>query len=119
MICPVNMLMQCYFVPELYALRSQKVKLEHMLNRLFLKFSIEDFETSITRFLLFFFFFFFYPKVEKLNISANYKAIILIYSVNLPMIFIYKFCKKEIQIKPPGHHIGEIRQKKFELHTIL
>ena len=34
------------------------------------------------------------------------------------MVNIYKFCKKEILIQPPGepreHHLGDVRQKKFE-----
>ena len=32
--------------------------------------------------------------VEELNISAIYKSIILFFSVNLPLVFIYKFCQK-------------------------
>ena len=48
-----------------------------------------------------------------LNIS-NYEPIILIFSVNLSMVFISKFCKTEIQIQPPGEpreqHLGENRQ---------
>ena len=44
----------------------------------------------------------FFSIVEKLNISAIYKSIILIFSVNLPVIFIYKFCRKENLIQPPG-----------------
>ena len=36
------------------------------------------------------------------------------------MIFIYKFCKKDILIQPPGepreHHIGEARPENFVLH---
>ena len=39
---------------------------------------------------------FFSSIVENLNISAIYKSIILICSVNLPVISIYKFCRKEI-----------------------
>ena len=45
-------------------------------------------QTSRTRF--------FSSIVEKLDISAIYKLIILIFSVNLPVISIYKFCRKEI-----------------------
>ena len=48
----------------------------------FLSFQIEDLETSITPF----FFFFSFPKLEKLNISTIYEAIILIFSVNFPMV---------------------------------
>ena len=82
-------------------------------------------ETSITHFILLFFlvskpeilkliflvFFFFFPKLQKLNISAIYKTVILIFSVNLPMVFNYKFYK--IVIQPPGepreHHIGQVK----------
>ena len=39
----------------------------------------------------FFFFSFFLPKFKKLNISVIYNAIIQIFSVNLPLVFIYKF----------------------------
>ena len=40
--------------------------------------------------------------VEKLHISVIYESIILIFLVNLPLIFIYKLFKKVVQIKPPG-----------------
>ena len=33
-------------------------------------------------------------QVEKLNIFAIYKSIIIIFSVNLPLVFIYKSRKK-------------------------
>ena len=72
-----------------------------------LKLQIEDFDNSLTLYFLLLLF----PKVEKLNISAIYKAIIIIFSVKLPMVFIVK-----IQIQPPGepqvpqeHHPGEVR----------
>ena len=39
---------------------------------------------------------FFLQFLDKLNISAIYESIILIFSVNLPLILIYKFCKKRI-----------------------
>ena len=51
-----------------------------------IKFPFEDFETSITLLLLS------SSKLKKLNISTMYDAIIVIFSVNLPMVFIYKFC---------------------------
>ena len=38
-------------------------------------------------------FFFFFSKVQMLNISAIYEAIILILPVNLPMVNIYKLIK--------------------------
>ena len=42
--------------------------------------------------------------------------------MNLPMVNIYKFCKKEILIQPPGEprkqHLSDVRPKKFELHKI-
>ena len=51
-------------------------------------------------------------KVEKLNISTIYKSIIIIFSVNLPLVIIYKFWKKEIQLQPPWepqeYRIGEV-----------
>ena len=43
---------------------------------------------------------FFSSTVEKLNISAIHKSMFLICSVILPVIFIYKFCKKENLIQP-------------------
>ena len=46
----------------------------------------------------------FFSIIEKLYISAFYKWIILFFSVNLPEIFIYKFCRKENLIQPPGEH---------------
>ena len=60
--------------------------------------------------------------VVKLNISVISKAIILIFLVNLPMVNIYKFHTKEILIQlheePREQHLGDVRQKKFELHKI-
>ena len=51
------------------------------------------------------FFTFFFRKVEKLNISAIYKSIIIICAVILPLVFIYMFCKKEIlKLEPQGEH---------------
>ena len=38
--------------------------------------------------------FFSFPKLKKLNISAIKKAIILFFAVNLPMVYIYKSCKR-------------------------
>ena len=43
----------------------------------------------------------FFSKFKKLSISLIYKAIIIC-SVNLPMVNIYKFKKKETLIQPPG-----------------
>ena len=42
-----------------------------------------------------------------------HKAIIILFSVNLPMVFIYKFCKKELPAiqpsgKPREQHLGEV-----------
>jgi len=55
----------------------------------------------------------FFSIVEKLNISAIYKSIILI--VKLFVVFIYKFCQKENLIKPPvelrEQHLDEFRQR--------
>ena len=44
---------------------------------------------------------FFVREFEKFNISS-FINLILIFSVNLPAIFIYKFLKIEIQLQPPG-----------------
>ena len=44
----------------------------------------------------------FFSIAEKFNIPAIYKSIILIFLVNLPLVFIYKFYNKDIQIQPPG-----------------
>ena len=46
------------------------------------------------------FYYMFFFNCWNLNISAIYKSIILIFSVNLPVIFIYKFCRQEILIQP-------------------
>ena len=57
---------------------------------------------------------FFSSIVEKLNISAIYESVILIFSVNLLLVFIYKFYHEEIQILQPGEpreqHLGEVWQ---------
>ena len=57
--------------------------------------------------------------VENLHTSANYKSIILIFEVNLPLVFIYKFYQEEIQIQPPGEprgqYLGEVRQGALKL----
>ena len=62
----------------------------------------------------------FFSIVEKLNISAIYKSIIKIFSVNF--YFMYTFYRKDILIQPPGEfreqHLGEVRPKKFELYKI-
>ena len=72
-----------------------------------------------------FFLFFLFLKLKlklKLKISLFNKAIIVIVSVNLPMVNIYEFCKKDILIQPPGkpreQHLGDVRPKKFELQKI-
>ena len=71
----------------------------------YLSFQIEDFEPFLTHFLLLLSIFF--PKLKKLNISAIYKASILIFSVNLPMVWYVS-----TMIHPPGepreHHLGEV-----------
>ena len=52
---------------------------------------------------------------EKLNISANYKSIILILLVNLPLLT-YKFCQKKLQPgEPRERHLGEVRQGTLKL----
>ena len=62
-----------------------------------------------------FFFSFSFPKFKKLNISLIYEAIIVIFSVSLPMVNLNKFCKREILIQPPGEpreqHLGDVRPK--------
>ena len=74
-------------------------------------------ETSI--FFFFFFFFFFFSKVQKVKYLPHF---FVIFSVSLPMVNLYKFCKREILIQPPGEpreqHLGDVRPKKFELHKI-
>ena len=61
------------------------------------------------------FFFFLFPKFKKLNISLIYEAIIVIFSVSLPMVNLNKFCKREILIQPPGEpreqHLGDALPK--------
>ena len=56
---------------------------------------------------------FFFSKVQKVKYLPHYKAII---------VNIYKFCKKEVMIQPPGEpreqHQGDVRPKKFELQKI-
>ena len=45
--------------------------------------------------------------------------------MNLPLVFIYNFCKKEIEIQPPGdpleHRLGKVLQgkNKSKLNIIL
>ena len=68
--------------------------------------------------LLTFFFFIFFPKLKKLNISAIYKANIFIFSVNLPMAFIYKLCKYFVSTPRRTLRTSQVRLKKFELHKI-
>ena len=59
--------------------------------------------------------------------SLIYKAIIVIFSVNLSIVNIYKFCKifdpttwRTSNREQPGEqHLGDVRPKKFELHKIL
>ena len=74
----------------------------------YLSFQIEDFLISIT-----FFFFLLSKKSLKIKYLSHYKSVILIFLVNLPTLYIYKFCKKIHQ--PPGepqeHHLGEVRPK--------
>ena len=51
--------------------------------------------------------------VEKLNISAIHISIILMFSVNLPLVFIYKFDPKEI--KPREQQLVIVRQGTYTL----
>ena len=44
--------------------------------------------------IFFFFFLLLFPKFKKWNNSVIYQAIILIFLMHLPIVFIYKFCKK-------------------------
>ena len=42
--------------------------------------------------------------------------------MNLPMVFIYKFCTKEIEVQPPGEpreqHLGEVQAaQKFNINN--
>ena len=68
---------------------------------IFLSLEIGDFETSVTRF------FYFFSKAQKVKYLRHL-------SVNLPMVFIYKFLKIfNFLIQPTGepweHHLGEVR----------
>ena len=58
---------------------SQSVLCLVLVHSIFLSFQIEDFETSITWFLLLLLSSYFFPKLKLLNISAIQKAIILIF----------------------------------------
>ena len=59
--------------------------------------------------------------MTALNISAIYKSIIIIFSVNFPLVFIYKFRKDffKNQIQPLGepreHRLGEVLQGRSKL----
>ena len=59
--------------------------------------------------------------MTALNISAIYKSIIIIFSVNFPLVFIYKFRKDFFinQIQPLGepreHRLGEVLQGRSKL----
>ena len=57
----------------------------------------------------------------RLN-DTDPKEILVIFSASLPMVNIYKFCKKLILIQTPGEpreqHLGDVRPKKFELSPI-
>ena len=93
---------------QLYKYLRQKFTIE----KLFLSFQIEDFETSIILFLLLSSSSFF-PKLKKFNISPFMFNILF-----LQWIFLWylstSFVKKNV-IQPPGepreHHLGEGRQK--------
>ena len=56
-----------------------------------------------------------FPKVEKLNYSAIYESIILKFGGHFPLMIIYKFCKKDFSLQPPGdpreQHQGDARQR--------
>ena len=55
------------------------------------------------------------------RVSAIYKSIIIILLVNLPLVFIYKFRKKETQLQPRTigepreHRLGEVLQGRSKL----
>ena len=57
-------------------------------------------------------------KILETSIFRLYEAIIIIFSVSLPMVSFVK----EILIQPPGEpreqHLGDVRPKKLELHKI-
>ena len=79
---------------------------------LFFKFpKLKFLETSI-----YYFFSFLLQKFKKLNISLIYKEII----VSPPMVNIYKFCKKEVLIQPPGdpreQQLGDVRPLIFSVN---
>ena len=41
--------------------------------------------------------------VQKVKNSATYIAIVLVCSLSFPLVFIYKFCKKDILIQAHGN----------------
>ena len=57
--------------------------------------------------------FWFFQKSKKLNISTIYKAIFLLYNLQVLQFFL---------IQPPGEpseqHLGDVRPKNFDLHKI-
>ena len=77
--------------------------------------SIGNFKTSWK------FLFFFFSKVQNVKYLPHLLSNPRI-SVNLPMVNIYKFCKREILIQPPGEsreqHLGNVRPQKFKMHKI-
>ena len=62
--------------------------------------------------------FFFSQSLKEVTTAAIYEVIIVIFSVNLPMVFINKFFLIQSLGEPPEHHLGEVRPKKFKLHKI-
>ena len=109
----INLFWSCYFNFNFFAVFS---KMQKSISTLPVSLSIMKFfvaQTSRTRF---------FSIVVKLNIFVITKATILIFLVNLNKVNIYKFPKKENLIQPPGEpreqHLGDVRQKKFELHKI-
>ena len=60
-----------------------------------------------------------YTKCHKRqNYQKGWYTLIIIFSVNLPLVFIYKFCKKEIKLQQPGkpweHRLGEVPQGRLK-----
>ena len=61
-----------------------------------------------------------FPKVEELSISAIYKSVILFFSVNLPMVFIYKFNLSPTPRKTSrtSYRLSSTRNVEFNMNLI-
>ena len=83
---------------------------------MFLSFQIEDFGNFFNSFSSSSSFFFLsFPKIKKKEYLCHLKSNHPNFTVNLPMVIIYKFCKKETCMQPRGEpqkqHLGEVQPK--------